>query len=88
MERRDWSLEALKELQYADSLDDELKASRLEAWVQKYLTNSSIEDFDLPIEELKTLSELFYKNILFLKKHNAQTQEQLVKNAKIKQFFS
>ena len=49
MERRDWSLEALNQLQYIDSLDDsDLKAKSISSWVSKYLMeNSSIEDFQL-----------------------------------------
>jgi len=88
MERRDWSLKALRELQYIDSLDDELKASRLEAWAKAHISDSSVEKFDLTIEDLKKLSELFYKNIIFLKKFNNKTQEYLDNSSKIKQFIS
>jgi len=88
MERRNWSLKALQELQYIDSLDNELKASRLESWAKNYIPNSSVENFDLPTKELKTLSELFYKNITFLKEFNNKTQEFLENSSKIKQFIS
>jgi len=88
MERRDWSLEALKELKYADSLDeDSLRAYTLDLWSKKYLTTTTIEDFDLEIGNLKELSELFYKNILFLKKYNNSIHNQLKEQTKIKEFL-
>ena len=72
MERRDWSLKALKSLQYIDSLDSEQRASSLQKWVEDYLVNHQIEDFQLELIELEQLSELFYKNISFLKEYKKE----------------
>ena len=69
MERRDRSLKALSELNYIDSLDSFEKADSLVNWFNEYLKDESIEAFDLELEELKRLQELFFKNINFLKKH-------------------
>lgn len=87
MERRDWSLKALSELKYVDSLDDDLRAHSLNLWSKKYLTETTIQDFDLEISGLKELKELFYKNIIFLKKHNNNIQDQLKEQTKIKEFL-
>lgn len=87
MERRNRSLEALKELRYVDSLDDDLRAHSLDLWYKKYLTGHSIEDFDLELPELKELSELFYKNILFLKQHTNTIQSLIKDQTKIKEFL-
>ncbi len=84
MERRDRSLKALLELTYIDSLDDEERAASLLAWGDRYITE---ETFDLTIDEIVRLSELFYKNIEFLKKHQLVVQEELDKYAKIKKFL-
>lgn len=87
MERRDWSLRALEELVYIDSLDSYEKADALVRWHKKYLTESKISDFDLEIEDLKKLSELFYKSIDFLKKHKEQTRKEMVENRKMQKFL-
>ena len=87
MERRNRSLEALKLLIYIDSLDKEQRAKRLANWIDTYLGNSSIEEFDLELKDLKHLSELFYKNLTFLKKHTKDIKTQLDSNKKIKEFF-
>ena len=73
MERRDRSLKALKALEYVDSLDSFDKADALVKWYDNYLVEDSIENFQLEIEELKKLEELFFKNINFLKKHKEET---------------
>ena len=88
MERRDWSLKALDEFKYIDSLDANEKAEQLQYWVKKYITITPIEDLDLTYEELKTLEELFFKNIKFLKKHQESIKTELDKNKKIKQFLN
>jgi hypothetical protein len=87
MERRNWSLKALSELTYINSLDEVLKAQRLELWVQAYLKDSSIQDFDLELEQLEKLKELFYQNVLFLRKYTSNLQSVLNSQKKIKEFL-
>lgn len=87
MERRDRSLKALSELRYIDSLDSYEKADGLVRWFKEYLTNEKIEDFDLDLEDLKKLQELFYKNIKFLKKHKDETKEELANIRKVQKFL-
>jgi len=87
MERRDWSLKALSELKYIDSLDSELRAESLKKWVELYLTNNTIEEFDLSIHDLNSLSELFYKNISFLKNHREDMKSQINNHRKIREFL-
>jgi hypothetical protein len=88
MERRNRSLIALKELVYIDSLDSFTKADALVKWFNEYLENDSIENFHLELEELKTLEELFFKNINFLKKHREETRQELIKVQKVKRFLN
>jgi len=89
MERRDWSLKALQEFKYLDSLEaDNFKAEQLSKWVEKYITNTPIEDFDLTLEELRTFEELFFKNINFLKSHRSSIKTELDENKKIKEFLN
>lgn len=88
MERRDRSLKALEDLKYIDSLDPDDRAKQLALWVNKNLQNSSIENFDLPLPQLQQLSELFYKNITFLKTYKDNLKEQLDSNQKIKKFLN
>ncbi|MCK5294229.1 MAG: hypothetical protein KAJ49_06210 [Arcobacteraceae bacterium] len=87
MERRDRSLEALNNLIYIDSLDDELRASGIETWVNKYLSDSFIEDLILESDELAIFLELFYKNINFLKEYTESIRLSLNHNKDIKKFF-
>ncbi|GGD38529.1 hypothetical protein GCM10012288_10700 [Malaciobacter pacificus] len=87
MERRDWSLKALSELNYIDSLESFEKADALVRWYNNYLTDNSINDFDLEIEDLKKLQELFFKNINFLKDHKEETRQELVNIKKMQQFL-
>jgi len=87
MERRNRSLKALNKLQYLDSLENQDRADQLEVWVEEYLTDSSIEEFDLEYNDLSKLSELFYKNINFLKQHRKDVKSQLDSHHKIKQFL-
>lgn len=87
MERRDWSLKALNELTYVDSLELSEKADALVRWHENYLTNDTIEDFDLELKDLKRLQELFFKNINFLKIHREETRQELVKMQKMKRFL-
>jgi len=87
MERRDRSLKALSELNYIDSLDSFEKADSLVNWFNEYLKDESIEAFDLELEELKRLQELFFKNINFLKKHKEETRQELIKIQKMKKFL-
>ncbi|MFA6740078.1 MAG: hypothetical protein WCR78_01190 [Arcobacteraceae bacterium] len=87
MERRNWSLKALNELVYIDSLDSFTKADALVKWYNDYFTNDSIADFDLELEDLKRLEELFFKNINFLKVQKEETRLELVKMQKVKRFL-
>ena len=87
MERRDRSLKALKELIYIDSLDSFEKADALVKWFDDYLKDDSIENFDLELNDLKRLEELFFKSINFLKNHKEETRQELVKMQKMKRFL-
>ena len=87
MERRNWSLKALKSLQYIDSLEADQRASSLQKWVEDYLVNNQIEDFDLELKDLETLSELFFKNISFLKQHREKMKIQIDEQKKIREFL-
>lgn len=86
MERRDWSLEALRELTRVDSLESYDKADGLVAWYEKYLEEGTIEKIDLELDDLKKLDELFFKNIKFLKKHVVNTKKDLDETSKMKEF--
>jgi hypothetical protein len=88
MERRDRSLKALKELTYIDSLDSFEKADGLVRWFDDYLKDDSIENFDLELNDLKRLEELFFKSINFLKNHKEETRQELVKMQKVKRFLN
>ena len=87
MERRNWSLKALSELKYLDSLDSESRAESLKDWVEKYLTDNDISDFDLALKDLNSLSELFYKNITFLKNHRKDMKKAIDNHKKIREFL-
>ncbi|PPK61148.1 hypothetical protein [Malaciobacter marinus] len=86
MERRDWSLKALSELVYIDSLESYDKAQALVRWNKDYLTSNKITDFDLSLQDLEKLSELFFKNIAFLKEYRKETQDELKQTQKLKEF--
>ncbi len=88
MERRDRSLKALEELNYLDSLDTEERAQALVRWNNKYLIETKITDFDLEQDDLLKLSELFYKNINFLKTHKEELRQSMVENRKMKRFLN
>ena len=88
MERRDWSLKALNELIYADSLDSYDKADALSRWYDTYIQNESVEKFDLELEDLKRLEELFFKSISFLKKHKKQAKKDLDETKKMRKFLN
>jgi hypothetical protein len=87
MERRDWSLKALNELTYVDSLEPSEKADALVRWHENYLSMNTIEDFDLELIDLKRLQELFFKNINFLKTYREETRQELIKMQKMKRFL-
>lgn len=87
MERRNWSLKALNELNYIDSLDSFEKADRLVSWGKEYLEKSKIENFDLEIVDLKKLEELFYKNLVFLKNHQDFTNQEIQNIRKMRKFL-
>jgi len=87
MERRDWSLKALLDLRYADSLESEQRAEALKSWVELYLSHETIENFDLNLKDMNSLSELFYKNISFLKNHREDMKKQIDNHKKIREFL-
>ena len=87
MERRDRSLKALSELNYIDSLESFEKADALVKWHKNYLTDDSIENFDLELNDLKKLEELFFKNLNFLNQHKEETRQELLKIQKVKRFL-
>ena len=87
MERRNRSLEALKELSFVDTQDDELRASLLDKWVNTNLVDFKIEDFDLELKDLEKLHELFYKNISFMKKHRNDMKLEIDNYKKIREFL-
>ena len=87
MERRNRSLKALSELIYIDSLESFEKADALVKWYSDYFTDDSIENFDLELNNLKKLEELFFKNINFFKKHKEETRQELIKIQKMKKFL-
>ena len=88
MERRDRALKVLEELVYIDSLDSYDRADALVSWHKKYLTDTKISDFDLELKELKKLSELFYKNLKFLKEHKEQVRNDMTSNRKMQKFLN
>lgn len=88
MERRNRSIEALQELRYIDSLDPEQRAESLRNWVEVNLSQKNIEDFDLELTDLNNLSELFYKNISFLKQHRKNMKHQIDNHKKIREFLN
>lgn len=88
MERRDWSLKALGELNYIDSLDPHQKTPALFSWAQEYLQENKIEDFDLELEDLKRLEELFFKNINYLKQDKDETLKELKNMKKMQKFLN
>ncbi len=87
MERRNRSLKALSELNYIDSLESFERADAIVRWYENYLSDQKIEDFDLEIEDLKKLEELFFKNINFLRNHKEETRLELVNIKKMQQFL-
>lgn len=87
MERRDRSLKALEELIYIDSLDSYQRADALVKWYEKYLSDGDITNFDLELEDLKRLQELFYKSVDFLKTHKETTRKEILENRKVRKFL-
>jgi len=87
MERRDWSLEALKRLTYVDSLDDELRAEGIKSWALTYLDTNDISDFDLTHNELLTLRELLFKNTNFLYDYREDILKELKTISQMKKFL-
>jgi len=88
MERRNRSLKALEELIYIDSLDTYDKAPLIKKWSDTYLEVDIADSFSLELNELNKLSELFYKNINFLKNHRVELKQQLDSGKNIKKFFN
>ncbi len=86
MERRNRSLKALNELVYINSLDDQERADELVKWASEYLTHD-ISEFDLELEDLKKLSELFFNNLIFLKEFKDQKKESIEELQKLKKYL-
>jgi len=88
MERRNRSIKALEELTYIDSLDDTSRASGLKRWSETYFINENFaNNFDLEFNDLKTMEELFFKNISFLKLHSINLKKQLIELKDMQKFF-
>lgn len=87
MERRNRSLKAFNELKQIDSYDGDFKGEALLKWVDNYISDSSIEEFDLDLDKLKIMGELFYKNIKFLKNESSSLKQKLSTNNKIQAFL-
>lgn len=87
MERRDWSLKILSELNYIDSLDSYEKADALVIWYNEYFTNNKIEDLDLEHKDLLFLEELFYRNLNFMKTQQEIAKKDLNNLKKMKSFL-
>ncbi len=87
MERRDRSLKALEQLIYINSLDPSDRARELIKWVEKHLPNDGIFNFELELQDLEQLAELFYANISFLKEHKENTRQDLLKTQDLKKFL-
>ena len=86
MERRNWSLKALQELKYIDTLDDNERAESLKKWVESNIDNTT-EEFDLELKDKKVLSELYYKNIAFMKTHRTNMKQAIDNHKKIREFL-
>jgi 5S rRNA maturation endonuclease (ribonuclease M5) len=86
MERRNWSLEAVKEFVYIDSLDGDYKGERLKEWLNKYMPNG-VYEFDLPLSQMNKLAELLYKNVAFLYKEREKAKQFIKQKNQIKQFL-
>lgn len=87
MERRNWSLKALEELTYVDSLEDSNRAQGIKRWALKYLNTTDVTDFDFNQKELLKFSELFHKNYHFLVEHKEEVLEELREINKLKKFL-
>ena len=87
MERRDRSIKALAELIFIDSLDAYERAEALVRWNKKFLSDTTINEFDLERSDLERLLELFYKNINFLKEYREKTRQDMVDNRKMQRFL-
>ena len=88
MERRDRSLKALKELKRIDSLESYEKSDALVLWYEEHIGQNSVEDFDLELEDLKQMEELFFKSINFLKNQKIQARDDLSETRKMKKFLN
>jgi hypothetical protein len=87
MERRNWSLEALNKLNYIDSLEPYDRAYSLQLWTEEYMIDDFLSKLDLDKNDLKYFTELFYKNISFLKEHKILISNELNQNKNIKKFL-
>lgn len=88
MERRNWSLKILKELNYIDSLDSYNKADAIVEWYENNFENNLVTDIDLSNGDLKKFGELYYKNLNFLKKQKDEARLKLAQMRKMKKFLN
>lgn len=88
MERRNWSLKILKELNYIDSLDSYNKADAIVEWYENNFENNLVTDIDLSNNDLKKFGELYYKNLNFLKKQKDEARLKLAQMRKMKKFLN
>ena len=68
-------------------MDSFEKADAIVKWFDDYLKDDSIDNFDLELDDLKRLEELFFKSINFLKNHKEDTRQELIKMQKMKRFL-
>ena len=87
MERRNRALESFKEFLYIDSLDGKDKADRLNNWISSYIIDNEPFYLYLTKEQQQLLSELYHKNILFLKNYNMQVKNDMDNIANMRKFI-
>lgn len=87
MERRDWSLKALEELNFIDSLDDDERAEGLRRWTANYLAIDGMQSLSLNAVQLNRFAELMQKNIYFLKQHKDNIKAQIDQSRAIRKFL-
>jgi hypothetical protein len=73
------------DLVYVDSLEDnEAKAEALFKWTEMYLEDGQI--FDISLDTMESLDELFYKNIKFLNEYLENLQNSMGEIKSLKKF--
>ncbi len=72
---------------HINSLDPADRARALIVWVEDYLPNEGIFNFELELNDLEQLAELFYSNISFLKEHKENTRQEILKTQDLQKFL-